>query len=136
MCPYPCMAMGLQSLEWARRGRRGVDAHSWCSVLGVGSTFEKVCAIAMLSDLYTTAETKAQCWSLLVWPLKWLCIGAWPTEDVHGRPYQAGEPASEKAGQPLAGGYYACLYVLRGDLDWYAKIFNFPRWNSANPCGL
>eukprot|EP00969_Alexandrium_andersonii_P021652 947759-Alexandrium_andersonii.AAC.1 len=71
----------------------------------------------MLSSTHATRETLHHVWPLLVRSLKWPCIGKWPSEDANGRPRQPGEPGYNVAGRELAGGFYACVYVLRGDLD-------------------
>jgi hypothetical protein len=51
--------------------------------------------------------------------------------------YSPQSPEGIKSGTDLAGGYSACLIQLCGDLDYYAKWLNFPRWsNHGKPCGL
>ena len=41
------------------------------------------------------------------------------------------------AGQDLAGGFSGCLLQLCGDLDYYAKWLQVPRWSThSKPCGL
>ena len=46
-------------------------------------------------------------------------------------------PEHAKAGQPLAGGFFACLVSLAGDQDYMAKFLQQPHWASATrPCGF
>ena len=46
-------------------------------------------------------------------------------------------PSYSKAGQDLAGGYFACLFALCGDLDAGCKYFKLPRWSShSEPCAI
>ena len=41
-----------------------------------------------------------------------------------------------RAGTPLAGGWYAVLYVNKGDLEWMASHFGLARTTSRSPCIL
>eukprot|EP00959_Pyramimonas_sp_CCMP1952_P459246 9477932-Pyramimonas_sp.AAC.1 len=49
--------------------------------------------------------------------------GVWP----------AGSP---KAGQLLAGGYRACLWLLKGDLKYWSEDLDLPSHSSDIPCAL
>ena len=55
-------------------------------------------------------------WKLLVWPFTALYEGVWPTVDMGGVAINPTE-----AGKPLAGGYRAILFLLKGDLEYLAN---------------
>ena len=63
----------------------------------------------------------------LVCSLYWMFSGKWPTRDDKGTPIAGG-------GGPLAGGFYAQLWVLRADLDELSKTYGFNYCTSATPC--
>ena len=46
-----------------------------------------------------------------------------------------GQP-EKRAGQPLAGGYFAIIYSNRGDLEWMTKQFFLRSVSSTMPCSL
>ena len=75
---------------------------------------------------------------ILVWSLKALRAGKWPTHDWNGRRYLRGSEEYRLAttnGGWLADGYYGELWVLQGDLDFYLKVFGLENYNSAvAPC--
>ena len=50
--------------------------------------------------------------------------------------YEAGSVESDRALTPLADGFYACVWSIMGDLDYYAKTLGLPRSTSHNPCPL
>ena len=37
---------------------------------------------------------------------------------------------------PLAGGYFACIWILKGDLDYIASDIALNHYASNNPCAL
>ena len=121
----------------SRSWQKGMDVVSWSSLLARPdrSTLEKVFLISLLSSVVASKATRGH-WKIIRWSLKWLALGQWPDEDADGVKYVRGVPGYRKRNQPLAGGYFGVLYVIRGDLEWYAKYFDFPRWNSRCPCAF
>ena len=65
----------------------------------------------------------------LVWSFYWLFIGKWPIRDHNEHP-----STDPRAGQPLAEGFYAVLWCLRGDLEHMASAFNLQWSTSSQPC--
>ena len=74
-------------------------------------------------------------WAQLCWSLQWLELGRHPT---HGPP-----PLNERyttgierglAGTLLAGGFYCVLWLLRADLDHFAKVMKLENYGSSFPC--
>ena len=73
--------------------------------------------------------------AILRWSMQCLFDGTWPTHDWRGCKYPANSKEGKRGGKPLANGWRACLVQFAGDLDYYAKWFEAPRWsNHAKPC--
>ena len=118
---------------------KSVDAWSWASVLGRGST---ACTNWMIYILYWKLIVDAANMNAfhifsrqLKWSLYWLFIGKHPNRDEHDVHYTPESPEGRLAGTSLAGGYYGVLWLIRGDLDHMAKAFGFPYATAASPCG-
>ena len=74
---------------------------------------------------------------IMKWSFSALFAGTWPRRDWRGVAYEPGSADANRAGEPLADGYFACLIGLCGDLDYCAKFLGHPRWSShSEPCGL
>ena len=52
-------------------------------------------------------------WNYIAWSFQALAAGKWPARDAEGRPL--GDP---RAGEDLAGGFVAILWVFRADMDY------------------
>jgi hypothetical protein len=119
-----------------------LDVWSWSSLLGRGSTmdacfyifsvFTKLCCTQEGYKTYDHVSWK------LRWSLYWLWLGRWPTHDADGVAYVEGTQEYVKAHEVvwLADGFYALLWILKGDLDYMAAFLKFPRVSSTTPCGL
>ena len=59
-------------------------------------------------------DTMKTFWQVLTWSLRWLYRGLWPDVDHLGN-----QIVGQKKGERLAGGFYAALWVLKADLDFY-----------------
>ena len=119
---------------------------SWCSLLAnacggrcedimffLWSVFEKF-ATASTSTTLGTVDTF---FSILKWSFLAMFQGTWPKKDWLGQAFPPGTPEARRAGKPLAGGYYAVLIQLSGDLDYYTKWLGLPNSTTkAKPCGL
>jgi hypothetical protein len=115
------------------------EMHSWSPLLSKGSSWMMNFLIYfMYTGLMTTQgdmTTRARFYNRLRWSLHWLAKGRWPTHDEWGRKYVAGDSEFEKAGKLLAAGFYAIVFVFRGDLDFLQAALGFPSPNSDTPCG-
>ena len=81
-------------------------------------------------------RTMTRFWRLMRWSLEALWHGTWPTADAWGRDFDGDSVDGQRAGLPLAGGYYGVLWTIQGDLDWYHKAFHLSHWRHAQPCFL
>ena len=115
------------------KSSKSVEAISWTSLLSSGPSrftmFLVWFCMAHLTKRTGVVQTWKGFWRRMRRSLRALWEGVWPTEDVEGRP----EP---RAGQPLAGGYFAITYCNRGDLEWMTKQFFLNNPSSSTPCSL
>ena len=65
-----------------------------------------------------------------------LFSGVWPSDDVDGTPYRPGTKEHARQGQHLAGGFYGTLWVLKGDLEYFALSLGLEHFGSNTPCFL
>jgi hypothetical protein len=104
-------------------------------MLGTGPTLDANFYIfSFWSDLYSTSmvgHTQKTLFKILAWSLYWLWRGVWPEFD-----YRGVASTHPKAGQHLAGGYWAVLWTVKGDLDYFCKTLNMPWYTSRTPCAL
>ena len=98
---------------------------TWNSLLGVGSTMEKKFLMTCIKKSDIGPGTYEDLFSILSWSFNVLLTGLSPAVDWLGRE-QPGEVGY------LAHPYRACLAQVRGDWEFYATIFSFPRWNGAH----
>jgi len=76
-------------------------------------------------------------WKILIWSLLQLWNGRWATHDWDGNEFT--DPtthAFKMKGKYLAGGFWALLWCLRGDLDHYAKALWMPAHNGRECCSF
>ena len=122
------------SKSWSK----SVDAYSWTSLLSRGSTITTHFMISILYWRLVVQVDGMNMWDAfnkkLAWSFYWLFVGKWPTRDEHHREYAPDSPQGRLAGTPLAGGYYGCLWMLRGDLEHMAKAYGFAWPTAAEPC--
>lgn len=119
---------------------KSMDAYSWASLLCTGSVSKYLFLIyALFPKLVLCLPNQNsvdEFFRVLSWSLYWMFLGVWPKRDHKGAEYPRESVLGKRAGQPLAGGYYCVLWCLRGDLEHMCKVYGFPYWNTATPCGL
>ena len=133
--PLTLHADGVPIAGVGKSWSKSVDIYSWTSLLSSGSTLTTQFLIYIMysslrikedgKDMFRTLDKK------IAWSLYWLFIGKWPERDENNQ-----EMHYPKKGKELAGGYYATLWGVRGDLEFMYKHFNFPWFTSATPCGI
>eukprot|EP00959_Pyramimonas_sp_CCMP1952_P229116 4790858-Pyramimonas_sp.AAC.1 len=67
--------------------------------------------------------SKREFWKRLLESFLALFDGVWPQ-------------GSSKQGEPLAGGYRACLWMLKGDLKYWNEDLDLPSHSADVPCAL
>ncbi len=119
---------------------QSVDAYSWNSLLGTGTTvFTNFLIYLMYQRLiikHANFNVFEKFVKKLCWSLYWLFVGRWPDRDENGVYYATGSKEFNKRRTPLAGGYYCVLWILRGDLEHMTKAWGLPAPQSSSPCGL
>lgn len=117
---------------------KSLESYNWGSLLGVGATLDTTFFMfgifANMISKTPGADTLDVVWRILCWSLHWLCEGVWPNIDPWGRVYDKRTIDGKRALQPLAEGHFACVWVIRGDLEWFAKSLKLPWFSAAKPC--
>ena len=117
-----------------------MDAWSWCSLLGTGSTLDfNFYIFGFFSAMYSKsvgANTLGSFFKILCWSLQALWEGRWPSTDHHGRPFAPGTQGAMRANTYLADGHFGILVAVKGDLDYYGKVLKLPFYSSSKPCAL
>ena len=106
-----------------------MNVYSWASVVAdTGTTAQNnFLMFGIFSHLVSSWRqrfTMLRFWKLLVWSLTALYEGVWPTVDMEGVAIN-----SIEVGKPLAGGYRAILFLLKGDLEYLSNA----RGNQTHP---
>ncbi|CAE7237646.1 unnamed protein product [Symbiodinium natans] len=108
-------------------------------VLGVGKIWcRSALAFSWNSLMATFAGRSVQDTNLYIWG----CFEKFIVGDDEDAPgtmatYAPGSAEAAKAGTLLCGGYFGALVQLAGDLDYYAKWLQVPKWNNhEKPCCL
>eukprot|EP00438_Fugacium_kawagutii_P009843 Skav209194 [mRNA] locus=C9123531:153:1742:- [translate_table: standard] len=110
---------------------------SWASMLGHGLTKDSLFHIWSVFDKSAIAATWDSFFTELAWSFNILWEGVWPAADARGSKYSPGSPEALKAGEPLAGGFFCCLWAIIGDLDYMNGVLQLPHYSlKAGPCAI
>ena len=84
----------------------------------------------------TTTDTMKGAWKLLVWSFEVLFSGYHPKTDHNGNPWprHSAEHKLAEANTPLADGMFGVIWMLKGDLDHFAKNLNVANYRANMPC--
>ena len=127
---------GVPVLRVGKAGNASYDAYSTQSLWVQGSTLNcKVLVFGVFGDAVAD-DTYQEIWRVLCWSIHWLGQGVWPPVDMFGERWPAGSADRARGGKALAGGFRACLYALKGDLDYYAKTLKLRHYNANAMCDL
>lgn len=115
-----------------RKAQQSVNGYSWKSemVLGDPTLLRLLIGILWKGYLYNSAtlNTRAEYWLHVCYSFFWLWKGLWPTHDEYDKPLKHG-----KRGH-LAGGFYATIWNICGDLDAMADELGLNHASSKEPC--
>ena len=76
-------------------------------------------------------------WAVMRWSFNIMYQGTYPDKDWRGIAYAPHSKEGRLAGSFIAGGWSACLIQVAGDLDYFAKWLQTPRWSThERPCSL
>ena len=131
---------GIPTTAIGKSWGKSADIISWNSLLASRGLKTVQCNYLLwmlYSNLYVKmvgVDTTREIWRAVAWSFSCLQQGTWPHQDHKGVAFPHGSAAAQMAGSPLAGGWRAILVALRGDLDWFQKMFRLVRPNSSQPC--
>ena len=81
--------------------------------------------------------TMASIWKILTWSFKSLADGTFPARDVGGNLYSPTSSEGLLAGDQLCSDeepFFAVLWSIKADLDWYGKSLGIRKYQSNAPC--
>ena len=114
-------------------GRMSLDAVSWGGFLGGNlSTLASKNLISGLLSRTVGATTKAVYWGAVIYGLMMLCSGTWPHRDWNGDPLHGNDRL--RAGTWIAGGLFCVIWMIKGDMDWYASTLGLGGASSVLVC--
>jgi hypothetical protein len=131
----PVLAVG-------KAGTKSLDVFSWQSVLAQGTTLQvKNYVYSMFEQNKAKTETHGkdtmtEIGVIVLWSLRALFEGTWPSQNHRGEAWPAGSAEAMLAAQPLAGGYFGVTWLVKGDLDYFAKTLKLRNYNANIPCDL
>jgi hypothetical protein len=88
-----------------------------------------------ISKKQITEETWEDLFGIVQWSFRCAAIGRMPERRHDDAPWLKSDIKRRRQGQANASlGVRACLVEVRGDWDFYAKVFSFPKWNTLAGC--
>ena len=139
--PYAIHGDAVPVTAVGKSGTRSCDVVSIQSLLSVGSSIDvkHVAFVTFLDNVAkptaNDADTMGEAWKIITWSLWFAYLGIWPTCDWDGQPW-GDDRVSEKAvaGTWLAQGNFIVPWLLKGDLDYFAKNLHLRNYNANKPC--
>ena len=123
-----------------RSNSKSYDTYSWQSVFASGATTAiKQYLFGIFEDCKTKPANKTdpgtmqQCWKIVVWSFRAAFEGKWPARDWNDDPWPLGSFEHRVAGEDLADGFFAVLWSLKGDLDYFAKGLFLRHYGRKDP---
>jgi hypothetical protein len=118
---------------------RSAETYSWSSIIGRGKTLLTNFFIYYFMKQYMVRAgdkaTTNEFFTILTWSLYWLERGKHPTHNWKNEAFKPGDQEYDLRGTDLAGGYYAVLYGILGDLEFFAERMLLEKWDHAgNMC--
>jgi hypothetical protein len=139
--PYAIHGDAVPVTAVGKSGTRSCDIISSSSLFARGSSIDvKHMIYAIFLDNVAKldihgVDTMDGAWKVITWSLWFLFLGIWPTCDWNGHEWGTDCPAERAlAGEWLAAGNFAVTWLLKGDLDYYAKNLHLRSYNANEPC--
>ena len=87
-------------------------------------------------------STEREYWNFVVWSFAALLLGEFPATDWLGGDWAENTDADLRSGAMIAGGLFAVIWNIKGDMDWLANTLHLAHasgrmmcpWCSANTC--
>ena len=130
-----CIPLFLHGDGVEFHSRDSLLVYSWGSMMGQsGGSLKRHWLLGCYPKSCTCKSTWAPMWKWLKWSFEALGKGFHPVTDPDGQPLEKGSPFFAQAGKPLLGGYFAHLWSVMGDHEFYSNILKLPHWASHYPC--
>ena len=121
----------------SRTWSKSIDAYSWSSCLSVATGIDHNFLIYLFLWAFGSNGFSKKAWQQwskkLAWSFYWMMVGKWPTRGEDDKPITINRRGNPP-GSDLAGGYYAALWLIRGDLEHMYKAYNLAYYGSGSPC--
>jgi hypothetical protein len=111
---------------------KSVTAFSWTSALASAQTrFVNFLTAIICTSILASKTAMDPFWNELVWILTWLAKGEWPDRDSKGNLFEPGsfEFHMREHYRFLANGFFAILFILKGDLDYVANTLGLEHYS-------
>jgi len=139
--PYAIHGDAVPVTRVGKAGTASCDVVSSQSLLQYGSSLDvkNVIFAIFLENVATVPEhgvsTMDRVWKIIHWSLFFTFLGVWPTCDWQGNEWTDEHPAERAlAGTWLADGFFAVVWLLKGDLDYFAKHLHLRSYSANVPC--
>lgn len=124
------------------RGGKSLYVVSATSLLASGGSVDQKFIIAtywshLLAKNKNDGEkdTERKVWEFILWDLDVLWSGVHPDKDWLGNSWPKDSEEHKLARTPLANGYTAVPWILKGDLEYFANVLGLEHWSTGNaPC--
>ena len=128
--------------QFARKAQQSLLVCSWRSLLNTAFDFGIFLLFCLPKSIRVKAggdgpDSARTLWRVVVHLLNALFEGRHPTHDHTGAPWPARSRQAAQAGKDVgAGGFFAVVWNITGDLPFLAEDLGFPHFNSNAPCWL
>ena len=122
-----------------RPNTQSLDVTSMQGILSRGNVAEVKHLLYSCFEKCKTEESQSVAGRKMKWSFEALASAYHPTHDDLGNEYQPGSAehalALDENGErrPLAEGFFGIIYLVKGDLDHYAK-WGLPDYRTNTPC--
>lgn len=128
-----CFPLGVwaDGVPFASKQRDSLEVFTWMFTSEVESP--RFLYVALPKSSLHGKATYDVLWDLLVWSLRFLLLGTFPTSRHDGTPWTSKDGKRAKA----AGGELCChgvLHQVRGDWQFFVNSFSFNSWTSTDLC--
>ncbi len=94
----------------------------------------KINAPLFVNQCETTMKFIPYVWAVVSWSFHWLYKEVWPDVDHRGNKYRKNSAEGMIALQPLAGGFVATPWSIKGDLKFLSDCVGMRCCTSLDPC--
>ncbi len=116
---------GVACIRTGRSGSKSLDVFAWHGLLFQGATLFMKHLIMSVFTSSVAEGTMDAIWKTISWSFYWMYRGLWPDRDEHDVQYDRYSAEGQSAMTPLAGGYFAVLWTIKGDLKFFVDCFFF-----------